>query len=421
MRQRVGYNFNGSEMRDTIDRAILHCKLINAPFHVVMNDQGIAERFQREVPNTTIIYRGNYPDGNVWDSRSDNYINPEKLASSWKQRNPNLVWYAPNEPAANAEDMPRLMAWLVRLMKACIAEGVRAVVWNAATAKEVQQSLADAGVYDEFLRTADVFTNGGHGWVGYHDYSFGIAPVANGDPWNMVNNFAALQPSVWPVLDNFRLNPWSNWLVMRWLGLEDRCRKIGCKMHRIIITEGKDDRMQNLEANGVIPALDAKYGNGNKFRGPLSQRWLLPVWYPYQSKEKSQVQQLDWINRQYPEYVDGYTLFTWSYNQAWSDYNYAEWPEFQVEMQNYVMTMNAPTEPTYIEVPVRITARQDPVNLRDAANLSGKIVGKVPKNGTYLDAIELIGAENYDTGFRCFKINGVKQYAFALYINVVNK
>ena len=38
------------------------------------------------------------------------------------------------------------------------------------------------------------------------------------------------------------------------------------------------------------------------------------------------MEQLQWAEATYPNYVKGMHLFTWSYNQRWREFNYAAWP-----------------------------------------------------------------------------------------------
>ncbi len=321
---RIGLNINAAEAdREAV---LAHCREAGATSYLVMNDHGFAQRLHEHLGGRSIIVaRGDWPDDTT-------DIPVEKLLSRWSDRAriaPDVYHYYPNEPIPHdACPLPELLRRLVALMDACRERGVKACVGNFATGTVPQWSDVQAGVWDDFIRTALAFSADGGGYVGFHDYGFGVLPwgCAGRDPQDLINQPQRVAArSNWPTAAEVEAAPDSNWHLMRFTMLAARARQLGLPMFPLLITEFGWDRMPNLELEGVIPWFDARMG---KTRGPLKQVPMLSRHWFGEDCDALAVarEQLQWAEATYPDYVRGLHLFAWNNNALWEEFNYAAWP-----------------------------------------------------------------------------------------------
>ena len=322
--KRIGLNINAAE----VDKGavLAHCRESGAASYLVMNDCGFAQRLHDHLEGRSIIVaRSDWPD----DTTS---IPVGDLLARWTERAshaPSVYHYFPNEPIPAADcPLPELLRRLVALMRACRERGVRACIGNFAAGTVIEEADVQAGMWDEFIREALAFTAGGGGYIGFHEYSFGVLPWGCGgrNPQDLISQPQRVADRKhWPTQAEILATPGANWHLLRSTLLAARAKALALPMFPVLVTEFGWDRMPNLELEGVIPWFDQRRG---RTRGPLlqlpalSSHWFGPDCDPLALA----MEQLQWAEATYPNYVKGMHLFTWSYNQRWREFNYAAWP-----------------------------------------------------------------------------------------------
>ena len=321
--QRIGLNINAV----TVDKGkvLATCKAIRASSHLIMNDFRFGQQLHEALDGKCIIVtRDDWPD-NTTD------VPVDTLLSRWEGRAslaPDVYHYFPNEPIPNdACPLPELLELLVALMRACRVRGVKACIGNFPTARVLHNSDVQQGIWDDFIREASAFTANGQGYIGFHDYTFGVLPwgCAGRKPQQLIDQPERVgNPDNWPTQAEIFANPGGNYHLLRWAPLVVRAGELGLPMFRILVTEFGWDRMPNLIDEKVIPWFDREVA---ETRGPLSQnRKLSPLWFGVlKTPLENALAQLQWAENTYPDYVDGLHLFTWSGSDGWQDFNYGVW------------------------------------------------------------------------------------------------
>src|SRR5690606_7417502 len=220
-----------------------------------------------------IVCREDWPDDNWRDSK---YSNMTSYFNQWKGRGgywPGAYVYWLNEPVVggNEANVRSLLAKSIEAMHASAATGVKAVIGNYADASLFEHHWLDGGLFDEWLRVASEYTNGGYGLIGHHNYSYGVAWTGSGGtPYDQLK---AINPQP-PSREAFQNSRWAeNWLQGRFMFPLKRCDRLNIPRYRFVCTEGVWDRMPSGEFEGWIPATEARWGLP-KLRGPLDQRQL---------------------------------------------------------------------------------------------------------------------------------------------------
>lgn len=161
------------------------------------------------------------------------------------------------EPGPSHEDLPRCLAWLVKVMKICFALKIKLVVGNFQTVY-ISWELLMTGVFDEYLTTLAAMD--GFMWGGWHEYA--IVDYTS----NIMgrNPYAILAPEMWnPDFGNYP--SWQemyeyegvHWHVFRYMIINRYCRLKQIPIHRKIINEIGYDHVMDLE--NLLNDLQNKY------------------------------------------------------------------------------------------------------------------------------------------------------------------
>lgn len=402
-RHRFGLNINArSYSREQIMQV---GRRVKASAHLVMHDPGIAQSlYEQAGGNLIAISRSDWPDDTT-------AIEIDSLVRRWQERArtaPNVYHYFPNEPVVEGvAGLKRFLKTMVAFMRQLRAGKVKAVIGNFAWANILFLEDVESGVWDDFIREASAWTNEGWGYVGGHDYTWGVIPfgAAKRNPYDMLTP-ALVQKDKWPSVGEVNDKYKDNWLLLRWLMLSKRAEFLGVPMFKMVITEAPLDRMPNLEVDveigpgvrrrGVITEFDLTHG---RTRGPISQKQLFPFWYPQWTPEQTMIEFVRWIDLVYPEYVEGFTFF--GMNKDWPDYNYYDWPGYMEAIAVYEK------EPNMIdfsqETPVEVKPAGDfQVKFRDAATVNSNVYGFIPKD-VWTDMIWLSANEDVSEGANTFR------------------
>lgn len=323
-RRRIGLNINAAESDRTA--VLTHCAEARASSYLVMNDCGFAQKLHEHLGGESIVVaRSDWPDDTT-------EIAVDELVSRWSKRAqyaPDVYHYFPNEPIPSATcPLPELRRRLIALMRACRERGVKACIGNFAVGTVIEERDVEAGQWDEFIREALRFCSDGGGFVGVHEYTFGVLPwgCAGRNPQDLMQAPRRVgDMRNWPTREEIEAAPGSNWHLHRSMLLAARAATLGLPMFPVLVTEFGWDRMPNLEHEGVIPWFDARYG---RTHGPLQQvPRLSPQWFGEGCDAlEVAMQQLRWAEAVYPDYVKGLHLFAWNENSLWREFNYAAWP-----------------------------------------------------------------------------------------------
>lgn len=299
-----------------------------------------------------------------------------------------LFYYILNEPGIGGNQVKynKLLKWLQEVGDLASASGIKTVIGNFATASTIQKEWLETPETITFVRWASSYTNAGKGYIGFHDYAGPLVPVAAGH--NDPNDLARLGAH-WPSADEMRNDTGNNWLIMRWMWLEELAVKLGLAPFLVLITECFIDRMPNLEAHGIIGRLDAQYG---KLDGPFT------LGRYYQSILGMTIGQAlrlqaEWMERVYPPYVHGFHMFAWNYNPQWHNrgFNFANQPDALRELTKIKGELMPEIKKG---TPVDATLSTG-YNLRATPSTSGVVVTSVARNATvkyYPDSATLSGS-----------------------------
>lgn len=364
------------------------CARINASTNLVMGDNALAQKlYEQSAGLSVVVARNNWPD----DTINIPAVDLVRQWSEWARYHPNLHWYFPNEPVVSGrEQLKALLKSCIGLMTRCRDARLKAVIGNFAWGNILYLNDVDAGVWDDFIKAASDWSNAGHGFVGGHDYTWGVLPwgTAKRNPYDMLNP-ALVQPDKWPTAKEVQDRYADNWLMLRWMMLAKRAEYLGVPMFRMIVTEAPWDRMPNLEVDveispgvrrrGVIAEFDLMFP---RTRGPLSQRNLFNFWWPQWSREEAAMRQVAWLDDVYPDYVHGFNFF--AVNKDWPDYNFWDWPELLPHLYTYRrQSVLDFTKETRLNI---MPTGDFDVRFRDAARHGGNIIGSVPK-GVWTEVI----------------------------------
>ena len=329
---RLGLNINAQLLSDD---QVLNFASGGASTYLIMNNVGLAQRVY-EKTGAIVISRGDYPD-----DRSDVPLN---MASEWQKRAqqaPDVYHYWPNEPYINDTPKQHLDEY-AQFMEQLGDAGVKACIGNFAAASAINPGPIDAGAWDNFLRIASQWTNGGHGFVGMHEYMTGALPWGGANKDQLVSDLASGNPlpgpDHWPDFAELYSDIHTDYHLFRYLMLAPRCEQLGIEFPRVVMTEFGWDRMEDLEAS-ILPQLDAwrggkpddddgllSQGNPDYYKD-TSQPSLFTRWWPQWTPEQAAIEQLAWCERTYSPHVVGLCLFAVNKSAQWVNYDYAAWPE----------------------------------------------------------------------------------------------
>lgn len=393
--QLYGFNINAAESNEATVLDIV--RRLRSKSHTVMHGVTLARKIYDVVGQTTgeqpiIVCREDWPDQNWQDGK---YSSMAAYFSQWKTRGgywPQAYVYTFNEPVVEG-DTNKLKSMLnksIEAMNASANTGVKAVIGNYADASTFEKGWIDAGLFDEWCRTASQYSNGGYGYIGHHNYSYGLPWIGSAGTPNSQLQSINPQP---PTADAFqKTRVWENWLQGRFMWPLLQCDKLGVPRYQFICTEGVWDRMPNGEYEGWIPQAEAFWGLG-KLRGPLDQRALWAKLYPNLPQVRAGIVQLTGL----AEMMRGLSchaihLFTLSKNPEWVTFDFLNWPEFINELAAYGQSnlwtpgkVTAPVttipKPSVTGVPrVVRPASSISANVREQPRLTATIVSEV-KNG----------------------------------------
>ena len=415
MMHRFGFNINSNSYSKT--DIMQFCYRHPATVQLIMNNPALAQKVHDQANGETIVIsRNNWPDDTF-------VIDAKTLLNKWDEERrhyPDIYQYYPNEPLPSTDaELKQLLRSLVGMMRTMREMKIKAVLGNFAWGKVLHWEDVEAGLWDEFILEASLWTNEGWGFIGGHDYSWGVVPLG----CNARNPYDMLVPELvqlesWPTAHEVRNSHRNNWLMLRWMMLVERADQLGVPMFQMIVTETLVDRMPNLEKDveidgetrqGIIKMFDQSHG---ETRGPLSQRNLYNFWFPDRLPEEVYMLFIKWMDAVYPPYVRGFTQF--ALNRDWEDFNLGEWPEvlellaaYDPEPQHYVDFDNS--------LSIRIAPRDDlRIHVRSVPNIKGKIIGNIYPyvwtDITVYDFNTSIGSDEYrpiewgnSVGFVAFK------------------
>ena len=332
MRHRVGLHIaaNGFPENDVIELT----QRINASSYLVMDDDGLAQRMHDANNGEAIIVsRTNWGWPDDWPpdaqnmSLADMNDNMRRLVDTWARcRNdyPDVYKYFPNEPTALYDGLVKLLDSFIYLMGKCEVNDIKAVIGNFAWSKNLYQTDVDAGMWDNFIRAASRWTNQGFGYIGGHDYTSGLLPWGCGGlgAQNLYNiNPDDLHRDNWTTWHDIWNRP--NWHMFRWVMLAKRAKLLGVPMFKIILTECFWDRMTDLinkplsnkNNQTIMQWLDSEAQA--HVRGLKTHRNLYRKWFPNRTPEDVILEQLQWCEDTYPDYVEGFNIFAYSKNAEW--------------------------------------------------------------------------------------------------------
>ena len=331
MSNRIGLNINASGLTPS---KVLNLCSRGASTYLIMNDPGLAQRVHDKT-GAIVISRGDYPD-----DRSDV---PGDLLSKWQKRakeTPDVYHYWPNEPYINDNPKQHLDDY-AQFMQQLGDAGVKGCIGNFAAASAINEDAINAGDWDNFLRVASQWTNGGHGFVGIHEYMTGALPWGGANKDQVIDALASGNPlgggDEWPSFAELYRDIHSDYHLFRYLMLAPRCKTLGIEFPRVVMTEFGWDRMEDLEAS-VLPQLDSwRGGKPERGDGLLSQALpshyrdntqpsLFTRWWPDWTPLKAAIAQLVWCEREYSPHVAGLCLFTVNRDPDWVNFNLEKFP-----------------------------------------------------------------------------------------------
>lgn len=329
---RLGYNINAQGI-DDVGVLKKHLQALNPRAVVVMDGVGLAAEIKSMLPDCTVIHRDyvGVPGGRGDDGLHTKVGTEEFLIAQRKiladNRADNLWVYVNNEPGFNEE----CINWFIDLIKrnALSSQPLKLVIGNWSVGVPEAEAWQKA---DELLQLLDKYRE--LLILGMHEYFAGVAPSGfyGGNPDN-----AGVQPGQ-PGGKN--LIPAENWPIAtegitlfhcgRFRFVEKRCREIGIRPPRIILTEhGADDVMKSW-LSGLVKTPGYSVIRGWK---SLKEQWR--EWYPQWSHDQAYYEMLKYLDeRVYQDSsVEAQLIFTWSNNAEWAGFDVQRAVDFQRLME----------------------------------------------------------------------------------------
>lgn len=329
---RISYNIDAKAI-DDVAHLKKHLQALNPRAVLIMDGVGLAAEIKSMLPDCTVIHRDyvGVPGGRGDDGLHTKVGTEEFLIAQRKiladNRADNLWVYVNNEPGFNEE----CINWFIDLIKrnALSSQPLKLVIGNWSVGVPEAAAWQKA---DELLQLLDKYRE--LLILGMHEYFAGVAPSGfyGGNPDN-----AGVQPGQ---SGGQNLIPAENWPIAtegitlfhcgRFRFVEKRCREIGIRPPRIILTEhGADDVMKSW-LSGLVKT--SGYGDIRGWKS-LKEQWR--VWYPRWSHDQTYYEMLAYLDERVYQgsSVEAQCVFTWSNNAQWAGFDVQRAVDFQRLME----------------------------------------------------------------------------------------
>lgn len=294
-------------------------------FITILNDfpeYKLCDELHRRSPNTQIIHRRWFPDGNegrlhrIEHGDDKHLMTPEDFLKVLQDNNrPYLLHNVMNEPAPKGDDLRACLKWLIELMKLAKAADMRLVVGNFQCVAYNQAEI-ESGDWDDYFRA--LYEYRGFHYAGWHEYFTGILPAGCGGLSHEILVMPGALPfEQWADERAFRTFIYRHSDMGRYLWFDERARKIGAYPIDKIFTEIGWD--QTIRTGTVFHRLNDLCGQEAQGIVTLGKLWR--AHYPQWTQEEAAYQQLLWLDRVYDSTVKAFCVFGWNVQSEWEKFN----------------------------------------------------------------------------------------------------
>lgn len=357
-RWKIGYNINGQEVPNR-DYLLSDIRATCTRVQLVMDNLPLADAIYNILAECLpdgvepiVIYRDYSPQegGECTLTTASQMVN-RWIAQGYKH----IIRYSVNEPVYSEATWGNCLRREIQLMQLARMHGFTVAMTNFAVGT-VQPQWVESGLFDDYLRALNQY---GH-YLAVHEYTSAALPFGVG-LWSRecLLDPACVQPQNWATPEDLPLTRWAfpaqtddsfgfemlnrayqrsgytaqsvngslppYWHILRFVWFWIRQDEIGTARTPVLITEAPWDHLNDIE--DVLTPLEEDWAMERylwDLRGVNSyERLWTQFYYPQWTHEEAALCQLIWLNRIYPDGVLGVTMFTWSSNPMWSNFDFS--------------------------------------------------------------------------------------------------
>ncbi len=300
-KSRIGYNIHAMGVHDR-DYLRRHLKALDPASVLVMDGLTLAREIKHDLPECIVIHR-NYM-GVGGDDGVHTRFSPEVWLSKHHDEIEAGLWiYCNNEPEWSAAAID----WFTRLIPLAVERRAKLVLGNWSVGNPQPDDWQRARALLELLdlhRETII--------LGLHEYGCGVmtSGLVGGHPEDELYHPNFVKPENWPA----GAQGLTLWHCGRFKFLNDKCREMGIKPPRIIITEHGLDDVSDVKAWANTLRRTGEYTDIRGWK-TLVEQWK--VWWPQWDAERAYYQQLDWADRAIYDYdgtnVEAQLVYCWGH------------------------------------------------------------------------------------------------------------